>query len=138
MSVSMKKIVASSLAGVTLCAGLVAAVPADAQGYGYRDGRRGPVYVQRHYRGPVYVQRHRRDAGAAVAAGVVGGLALGALAATAARPAYGGPYLAPVQDYAPAPYAYEAPIEERRCYTVRRKFVDEFGDETISRRRVCD
>jgi hypothetical protein len=126
MSIRSKKLIASGLAAVTLCAGLVTAAPADAQGYKYRYGRPGPVYVQ----------KYRRDPGPAIAAGVVGGLALGALAATAARPAYGaGPYLAPVQ---PIQEYYEPPMVEERCYTVRRKFVDEFGDETITRRRVCE
>jgi hypothetical protein len=118
------RIIAGAAAGAVLVTGLVTAAPADAQTYVYRHARPAPVYVY----------KHRSDPGAAVAAGVVGGLALGALAATAARPAYGAPYLAPVQDV----YEEERIYSPRRCYNVSRKVVDEFGDVTITRRRVCD
>ncbi|WP_262030244.1 hypothetical protein [Microvirga sp. Mcv34] len=82
-------------------------------GYGYR-----PY----HHRGP--------DAGGALAAGVVGGLALGALAA---RPAYGYPARPAYPAYYGSP-AYEAPP----CYTVRRRFVDEWGRVVIRRDQVCE
>jgi hypothetical protein len=83
--------------------------PRPAYGYGYGYGYR-PHY-RRHY-----------DNGGAVAAGVVGGLALGALAARPAYPAYYG---------APA-YA------EPRCYTTSRRFVDQWGRYVVRRERVCE
>ena len=61
----------------------------------------------------------------AVAAGIVGGLALGALAASAHRPAYG---------YGPAYY-----VDEPSCYTVRRRVWNEYrGHHVVRRVRVCD
>ncbi|MBB4017702.1 hypothetical protein GGR16_002736 [Chelatococcus caeni] len=68
--------------------------------------------------------RGRYYGGGAVAAGVIGGLAIGALAASAARPAYG--YPGPV--YVADPY----------CYKVReRVFVPGYG-WTTRRTTVCD
>ncbi len=65
--------------------------------------------------------RHRRGHGAAVAAGVIGGLAAGALIGAAASnayaaPAYGyGPVVADDYDYAPAP-VYRTTRVVRRTY----------------------
>ena len=64
---------------------------------------------------PYAYKRHRSGRNAAVAAGVVGGLALGALAAGAARPAY-------ADD----------------CYVVRRRFVDDWGRVYFRRETVCE
>lgn len=58
---------------------------------------------------------HHGWGGGAMAAGVMGGLALGAIAASAA-PAY-------VDD---------------GCYTVRRRYVDAYGDLVIRRVRICE
>jgi hypothetical protein len=69
-------------------------------GYGYYGGYGG--WRHRHY-------------GGAVAAGIVGGLALGALAASAAQPTY-----------------------VSGCWTERRSFVNAWGDVTIRRVRVCN
>lgn len=69
-----------------------------------------------------------RDDGA-VAAGVIGGLALGAIAGSAASNAngYNG-------DYAPA-YAAPRPYYGSRCYYQRQPVYDEDG-ELVGRRRV--
>ncbi len=57
--------------------------------------------------------------GGAAAAGFIGGMALGAIAASAAQPA--------------------APIVDDGCYTVRRKvWSDEFGGFVLRRVTVCD
>jgi len=66
---------------------------------------------------------------------VIGGLALGALAA---RPAYSYPaYSYPAYPVA-SPYygvgAYPAPS----CYTVRRRFVDAWGQVFVRRTEVCE
>ena len=108
----LKKTLLAGLAALTLGGGLsVSTTSASAQvvygpayGYGYR-----PVYY-----GPRYGYRHR---GGAVAAGIVGGLALGALAASAAaRPTY----------------VYG------ECWTERRRVVNAWGDVYVRRVRVCN
>ena len=85
-------------------------------------------------------QYRRRGPGAgAVAAGVVGGLALGALAAGAARPYYYGPgphYYGPgpayvVEDDLPPP-----PRHRPRCWFEREEVWDGFG-YVPQRVRVC-
>ena len=75
-------------------------------------------------------QRYRR--GGAVAAGVIGGLAAGAIigGALATRPAYADPY------YAPAP-VYVAP--RPRCWTERQQVWDPYyGVYRMQRVRVCN
>jgi len=76
--------------------------------------------------------RSRR--GAAIAAGVVGGLALGAIAAGAARPAYAAP-IAPGYAYPaygrPAYYGGD-------CYEVRRRYVDDWGRRFTRVETVCN
>jgi hypothetical protein len=89
------------------------------RGYGYRPaygGYYGPRY-RYGYRGYPY---YRRNNGAAVAAGVVGGLALGALAANAGRPVY-----------------YQRPVRYGDCWTERRRAYNRYGDLVIRRVRVC-
>lgn len=71
--------------------------------------------------------RHRHHHGGAVAAGVIGGLALGALAASAARPAYAAPVYG----------AYE-PVYAPECYTVKRRVVDGWGNVYVRRVRYCE
>jgi biotin transporter BioY len=62
--------------------------------------------------------------GGAIAAGVIGGLALGAMAASA-YPAYG--------------YGTYPVYVGRRCYTVRQPVFNSWGDVIYTRRvRVCD
>jgi hypothetical protein len=62
--------------------------------------------------------------GAAIAAGVVGGLAAGAIIGSALAPRYG-------YGYYGGPYAYS------RCYTVRQRVWTDFGPRW-RRVRVCD
>jgi hypothetical protein len=69
--------------------------------------------------------------GGAVAAGVVGGLAVGAIIGSqAARPNY---YNGPA-------YYEAAPVYEERayCHTERRVFVDSYGYEHYRHVRVCN
>lgn len=76
--------------------------------------------------------RYRRSNGGAVAAGVIGGLAAGAIigGALASRPAYADPY------YAPAP-VYVAPPPPR-CWTERQNVWDPYyGVYRVQRVRVC-
>jgi hypothetical protein len=146
VSKTKKALVGGGLAALTLGAALVASsAPAQAQfyggGYGYRHagfyggGYARPVgfYGPRYARpvgfygprygygyGPRYYRRGYN--GGAVAAGLVGGLALGALAANAYRPAYYGAYGAPVAS---------------ECVVQRRRVVDEFGRVFVQRERVC-
>ena len=114
-----------SLTGAVAAAGLAATVlvtsaPASAQWRGHRHGGWGP----------------------GIAAGVVGGLALGALAAGAARPAYGYPapvyvdpgyYPAPAPVYADEAYGY-APTCRRVWQPVYRSDGHYIRDRLV---RVC-
>lgn len=116
MSIShstMKKTIAAGLAAVTLGgAAIASATPAAAQwGWGPRYGY---GYGYRPYYG-----------GGAVAAGLVGGLALGALAT---RP-YGYPYYGA---YAPAGY-----YGGGECFIERRRTIDPWGRVIIRRVRTC-
>jgi hypothetical protein len=77
--------------------------------------------------------RHRRGHGAAIAAGVVGGLALGAIAAGAASNAYAAP-VAPGYAYP----AYGRPAYGGECYEVRRRYVDDWGRRFTRRETVCE
>ncbi len=74
-------------------------------------------------------RRHHHHGGA-IAAGAIGGLALGAILASQysahAAPA---PRYAP--GYAPAYYGGE-------CYLVRKRFVNRFGESYVRRVEVCD
>ncbi|KAA2238017.1 hypothetical protein [Salinarimonas soli] len=69
---------------------------------------------------------------AAAALGVVGGLALGAIASQPPPPP------ATVYVRRPAPVYVESYEEEPVCVIKRRRYVDEFGDVTIRRIKVCD
>lgn len=68
--------------------------------------------------------------GGAVAAGVIGGLAAGAIIGSAAanRSYYSGPAYVEGPAYVVGP----------RCYTQRREVVDPYGNIRIRRVRVCD
>jgi hypothetical protein len=85
--------------------------------------------------------RYRRGYGAPVAAGIIGGIAAGALIAGAARPAYGysNSYYAAPRHYGYSQSAYEPVYEEApACYVQRRKvWIDDFR-YTYRRVRVCD
>lgn len=106
-----KAVVATALAGV-LAAG--AATPASAGGWGYRHG-----WGHRHWGG-----------GGAVAAGVLGGLALGAIAGAAAQQPYYGP------GYAGAGYGYPA---YGGCYLVDQPVTDGWGNFVgYQQTQVCE
>ncbi|WP_246776693.1 hypothetical protein [Microvirga sp. VF16] len=79
---------------------------------GYYGGRYGYGYPYGYYRRPNY--------GGAVAAGVIGGLALGAIASAAANPYYGPAYYAPP-----------------RCAFERRRVVNPYGRVVVRRIRTC-
>ena len=75
--------------------------------------------------------------GAALAAGALGGLALGTVIGSAAA----GPYYPgkPVGVVRPPPPVYvETYDESPACFTKRRRYVDEFGDVTVRRIRACE
>lgn len=111
-----KKINVAAIAAATLAGTImISTAPAEAQYRGYGRAYHGPAYGYRPY---------RRNYGGAVAAGVVGGLALGALAASSARPAYAAPT-----------YVYEdAPV----CRTIVDRRVNGWGEVVVRRTRVCD
>lgn len=103
-------------AALVLTSTLLTAVPQAEARPGYYSGRH-------YYAGPVY-RHHRGNAGAAAAAGVIGGLALGALAAGAAN--RGGYY----ESY-PA-YGYGD------CYVTRQRVYDGWGYPRWRRVQVCN
>lgn len=102
----IKKIAVTGLAVATLATGVTTFTASEAEA----QWRRGPGYGY----GGGY-RAHRGNRGAAVAAGIIGGLAAGALIAGASRPAYA----APAYDYgyqaAPA-YGYAAPAYGQGYY----------------------
>jgi hypothetical protein len=72
-----------------------------------------------------------RDGGA-IAAGVIGGLAVGAIVGSQAnRNYYSGP------SYVDQP-AYVADPGYRRCHMERQEFEDSYGNLRVRRIRVCD
>jgi hypothetical protein len=122
-----KKVLVAGLCAITIAGTVTVTTPTPAEAqykvYGgnkvYGGGR--AYRAAPRYAYPAY--RHRSgNRGAAVAAGVVGGLALGALAAGAARPAYG----------------YGAPVYGGDCYVVNRQYVDAWGRPFIRRESVCE
>lgn len=134
MAINMKKTLVAGAAALTIGGGMVASsAPAQAQffygGGGYY-GTAVPVgyYGRPHYGyGYGYPHRYRSYNRGAVAAGLVGGLALGAIAANAARPAYYGGYP-----------AYRAVSYAPGCYVTRERRVNRFGELVVRRVRVCD
>lgn len=68
--------------------------------------------------------------GGAIAAGIIGGLAVGAIIGSAAAH---GPYYRPYGYYGPAPVYYGP-----RCYWTRQRFWDGYGGWYSRRVRVCD
>lgn len=133
-----------TLVGAVAMGGLIVATaaPAEAQyrrGWG-GPGFAGPGYAGRGYAGPRYNRGYyggyygrRNNAGGAIAAGIIGGLALGALAASA-TPSYG---YAPGY-YAPPPQRYYARPAYRPAYAGWDAYDDGWGQCRIVRRRVVD
>ncbi|MFM9975545.1 MAG: hypothetical protein ACKVON_13350 [Beijerinckiaceae bacterium] len=124
----VKKSVIGALALAVVSTGFtaVSATSADAQwrpraAYGYGGGYRG----------------HRGNRGAAVAAGIIGGLAAGALIAGASRPAYAQPsygYAQPVYDRS---YGYQQEYQPT-CYIRKVRQVVDYDTVVIRRVRVCE
>jgi hypothetical protein len=108
-------------------------------GPGFRGGYRGgyrPAY-RYGYRG------YRPNRGAAVAAGIIGGLAAGALIAGAARPAFAAPAYGYVPSYHQPTYyrpAYEpyAPAYQPACYYKKVRQVVDYDTVIIRRVRICE
>jgi hypothetical protein len=131
-----KNLLLAGIAALTLGGATMTPTPADAQMYygtgayyggspyygrGYWGGPRpGGWYPRRAYYGGYPYYRRRSNTGA-VAAGLIGGLALGAIAANAARPAY----------------YYPATTVATSCWIERRRTYDRFGRIVISRVEVC-
>ena len=67
--------------------------------------------------------------GGAVAAGVIGGLAVGAIVGSQAQRGYAEPSYG---------YGYEPRYRYSRCHTERQEVADYYGNYRIRRVRVCD
>jgi hypothetical protein len=88
-----------------------------------------PTEAQARY----YYHGHHHGNGGAVAAGVLGGLAVGALAAGAARPyGYGYPARGYGYGYGDPGYGYGG------CYVTRQRVIDDWSYPHWRRVRVCD
>lgn len=129
MKITLKTAVVTGLIAATTLGGMATlTMPAEAAPRGWRYGHVGHPYG--------FGGRHwgwrRHNNGGAVAAGLISGLAIGALAASAAHPAYGYGYSYGHSSYYPA-YDYGP-----GCYTVRRRYVDAWGGVMIRRVRVCE
>jgi hypothetical protein len=85
------------------------AYPAYAPGYGYGYGAYAPGY----YDGPYYYHRRRSYSGAALAAGLIGGITLGAILASATA------------------------RHSHRCYVTSQRFASASGGTHIHRVRRC-
>jgi hypothetical protein len=95
-------------------------------GGGWRGGYYGPGYGGWGY--PYRYGYYRGyDGGGAVAAGLIGGLALGAIASAAANP-----YYYPSPYYRPAYYQ-----PSRTCFTERRRIVNRYGRAVVRRVQTC-
>jgi hypothetical protein len=112
--------------------GLRGGVAGTRYGYGYRPGAvyrsprpYGPAYAYRPYYRGFYGRRYPYYGGA-VAAGLIGGLAFGALSY-------------PYYDY---PYGYDDPAYDvadgEDCAWVRRRVVDSLGRVVVRRVQVCE
>jgi hypothetical protein len=120
---SGKTLGVGAAAALVLGGAFATAAPAEASPYGYKGPRAyGPAY--RPVRGPVYrpVRAYphryyapRRNPGPAIAAGVIGGLALGAIASQ----------------------AYAAPAWAPHCWTENRVGFDPWGRQFVQPVQVC-
>lgn len=125
-NLTLKSLALTGVVGLMLAGGGVAVSTSPAEA-GARTG------TWRYYN-PGYAYRpYYRHHGGAVAAGIAGGLALGALGAAAATPYYGSGYYAPVYG-APAYGGYDY----AECYWVRRRGWDAWGNPVVRKVQVCD
>jgi hypothetical protein len=98
-------------------------------------GPYGAGYYGHGYGPARYGYRRSHGNGGAVAAGLIGGLALGALATA---PAYSYPAYPAYPAAAPGYYGDTTVYDAPACYTVRRRFVDAWGRPFIRREQVCE
>jgi hypothetical protein len=134
-----KKAALGAVAALTLGGAMLASTaPAEAQWRGgwHGGGWHGARWGGGAWRGggwgyrPAYWGGHRRHwGGGAVAAGLVGGLALGALAS---RPYYYGGYYPYGSYYAPVAYGYGGD-----CWVERRVRINRWGERVVRRIQVC-
>lgn len=153
-----KKTLIGTLAGAVAIGGMIltTAAPAEAQyrrgwaGHGGGWGAHGGGWGGRPYgRGyPGAYHGRRSNAGGAIAAGIIGGLALGALAASATQSyGYGGyrqGYYAPPPRYVRRVHYRAAPVGWAgyddgwdQCRIVRRRVVDSWGYVRVRPVRIC-
>jgi len=125
----IKTVTMAGLAALTLGGGMLASsAPAEA---GYRGAYYGGYYGRPAYYGDYYGRPHYRPRyGGAVAAGLIGGLALGALATSSA---YAAPYYAGPRYVATPGYGYGS-----ACTITKTRFVDDWGRVVIRKTKVCD
>src|SRR5215204_4611883 len=131
----IKTVTMAGLAALTL-GGCMLAVSAPAEA-GYRGAYYGgpgfyrpyyrPAYYGGYYGRPYYRPRY---GGGAVAAGLIGGLALGALATSSA---YAAPYYAGPRYVATPGYGYGS-----ACTITKTRFVDDWGRVVVRKTKVCD
>lgn len=116
--------------------------------YGWGGGYYRPAYYGGYYRGYYPYRPYRGGGGGALAAGLIGGLALGAIASAAANPYYASPYYYPQPAYYRRPYYaapyYAAPAYRtvtyapaRSCFFERRQVVNRYGRVVLRRVQVC-
>jgi hypothetical protein len=110
------------------------------RGWGGSGGYAAPGFAPRAYghrgyghRG--YVRNNRRGNGAAVAAGIIGGIAAGALIAGATRPAYAAPSYSYGQG---GPVYVEDQGYGQHCYWRRVRQQVDYDTVVIRRVRVCE
>lgn len=137
-SSSRPVLVAAVAAAVALPLFTASVTPVEAQTRYWRGGQPAygrmtnvrPYYGNRYYGG---YYRHHNNAGPALAAGLIGGLALGALAT--APYGYGYGYGYPSYGYP----AYRGPVYyEPSCYVTRARVYDRWGNPFWRRVRVCN
>jgi hypothetical protein len=151
LALKLKSTAFAALAATVIAGGVTtfSATEAEAQ---WRPGVRfgGGGWAPRHVGGgwgyrPVRAFRPGR--GAAVAAGIIGGIAAGALIAGASQPAYAAPVYGPPGNYYGAPVyhepSYHAPSysydhHQPTCYTRRVRQVIDYDTVVIRRVRVCE
>jgi hypothetical protein len=133
---------AAAVLAISSGATVVSATSAEAQ-WRPRPGWGGPGFRPRPAFGPGYGYRggYRPARGAAVAAGIIGGIAAGALLAGPAyavpAPSYG---YAPAYGYAPEPTYYQPAYEtyQPSCYFKKVRQVVDYDTVVIRRVRVCN
>lgn len=126
----IKTVTMAGLAALTLGGGMLASsAPAEA---GYRGAYYGGYYGRPAYYGGYYGRSYYRPryGGGAVAAGLIGGLALGALATSSA---YAAPYYAGPRYVATPGYGYGS-----ACTITKTRFVDDWGRVVVRKTKVCD